>query len=158
MPWPRRPGQVSGFEEAGLTYRVINAIPLRTVRQDISTFSIVSSWCQPRSYLRQAFDLLQYLPLTRACSSSHHSRCLASMALARRFSSRSCHRPHPDSARPTRSGHACSPPPPPFDSTHDARATPVSTGCDHLFSASPSAASPGLHGSAACVYSYPLAC
>jgi hypothetical protein len=39
MPWPRRPGQVSGFEEAGLTYRVINAIPLRIVRQDSSTFS-----------------------------------------------------------------------------------------------------------------------
>jgi hypothetical protein len=38
MPWPRRPGQVSGFEEAGLTYRVINAITPRIVRQEIATF------------------------------------------------------------------------------------------------------------------------
>src|SRR4030095_12358064 len=38
MPWPRRPGQVSGFEEAGLTDRVINAITPRIVRQEIATF------------------------------------------------------------------------------------------------------------------------
>ena len=41
-----------------------------------------------------------------------------------------------------RSAHSCSPPPRPCDSTRDARATPVSTGCDHLFSASPSKRSP----------------
>src|SRR5215467_2977494 len=156
MPWPRRPGQVSGFEEAGLTYRVINAIPLRIVRQDISTFS---------SYLLGANLFALFVkpftcdnPCLSLVLAPHLTTLDASMALAHRLSSRSCHRPHPDSARPTRSGHACSPPPRPFDSTHDARATPVSTGCDHLFSASPSAASPGLHGSAACVRSYPPAC
>jgi hypothetical protein len=57
---------------------------------------------------------------------------------------RSCvhHRRSPDSARPTRSVQACSPPPPLSGSTLDVRATPVSIGCDCPFSAPPSAALP----------------
>jgi hypothetical protein len=58
------------------------------------------------------------------------------------FRSRFHHRRYPDSARPTRSVQSCSPPPLLSGSTLDARATPVSIGCDGPFSAPPSAALP----------------
>ena len=53
-------------------------------------------------------------------------------------------RPRLDSIRPIRSGHSCWPPPPRFGSNPGAQATPVSTGCDHPFSPSPSGVWPGL--------------
>jgi hypothetical protein len=72
--------------------------------------------------------------------------------------SRVHHSRDPDSARPTRSGQSCSPPPPLSGSTLDARATPESIGCDCPFSAPPSAALPGPRACAAYARSDRPAC
>ena len=150
MPRPQRPCQVSGFGEAGLTYRVITSITPRIVREDS-----LAAWRQLLAALCQVLYPLKRLTITLVCYSSHPTRL--PMAPARGFSSRLHRRHHLDSAAPIRSVHSCSPPPLPSGSTRDARATPVSIGCDCPFAASPNAASPGPRGSTASANSYPPA-
>ena len=115
------------------------------------------SQCHPLGDLRRSFYLVKILASVSALKRLS-SLSITSIAPAHRFSSRCRHRPRPDSAAPTRSGHSCSRPRPPSDSNRNAQATLASIGCDRPFSASPSAGSPVRRGSAACARSYPLAC
>ena len=147
MPRPHRPCPVSGFGEAGLTSRVITSITPRIVREDS-----LAAWRQLLAGLCQVFYPVKCLTITLICYSSHPTRL--PMAPARGFSSRLHRRHHLDSAAPIRSVHSCSPPPRPSGSTRDARATPVSIGCDCPCAASPSAASPVHRGSTASVGNY----
>src|SRR4029453_19506684 len=123
MPRPQRPCQVSGFGEAGLTYRVINAITPRIVREDS-----LATWRQLLAYLCQVFYPVKRLTITLVCYSSHPTRLPT--APARGFSSRLHRRHHLDSAAPIRSVHSCSPLPRPSGSPRNPQATPVSIGGD----------------------------
>src|SRR5215510_10483760 len=157
MPWPRGPCHVSGLGEAGLTSHVINALTPCIVWQAICTLY----WLLLLGVLLLALFVTPFTCYHPWLSILRGTPCPprdAGMALGPRFSARCRHRPHPDSAMPTRSGHSCWLPRPPFDSTHNARVVLVSTDCACPFAASPSVASPGRRGSAAYARSYPLAC
>ena len=104
----------------------------------------------------QASYLVELLTINHTCCSS--GPCRLPLVPARDFSSRWRRRRHPDSVKPTRSVHSCSPPPRLSGSTRDASATPLSIGCDGPFVASPSAALPVHRESTACASSYRPAC
>jgi hypothetical protein len=117
-----------------------SALPLlnkTSTSRAVSSFRVWGSWsdrsCHQRDYTSHRAGGFLY-PL------------VSTPAPARGFSSRLLHRPHLDSARPTRSAHSCSPRPRLSDSTLAVPATPVSIGYAYRLSSSPSAASPARRG------------
>jgi hypothetical protein len=117
-----------------------SALPLlnkTSASRAVSSFRVGGSWsdrlCHQRDYTSHRAGGFLYL--------------LASTpAPGRGFSSRSPHRPHPGSAKPTQFAHSCSPLPLLSDSTHAGPAVPVSTGSADRPSSLPSVASPVRHG------------